>query len=379
MEVTIEKLIFGGLGLARTENGVIFVTDCVPGETVQCNVEGKQQGVPVATVVEIVKQSAFRRQPACKYFGECGGCDWLYIDYEFQVQNKKEIFLDCLKRIGKVISVPEIDIFTSPETNYRIRAQFKGSSSVGYGFFKRKTNDIVRLDYCPLLNDKCNNILSYINKKGFRSTGAKDLKLIAGANGSASQPVISGITKDTSSIEFGAFNFKVYGDSFFQSNNYLLESMGTWASKWVGGEFCVDLYGGTGFFSVMLGKSFSSGILIENVNAQVELARYNLAVNGCKNITAQHSDSEKMLSFIKKKPDLLIVDPPRPGLTKEVRNSILKVGPKKILYVSCNPSTQARDINSFIGNSGYSITHAALFDCYPNTHHLETALLLERK
>jgi 23S rRNA (uracil1939-C5)-methyltransferase len=376
-QVVIEKLIHGGLGLARTSSGVIFVSDCLPGETVEFIIDGKLQGVPLARPLSIVQPSEKRRTPNCPYFGECGGCDWLHIDYDLQVQIKKEIFIDCLKRIGKIKEIPEIECFSSQEFDYRIRAQLKIDRLGNCGFFRKMTHDVVKIERCPLLTPKCNAILKSINgtEHGFTED---TVKIIAGNCAVASDPVLDGMTDCQTDISVGKNTFIVYGDSFFQSNRFLIEFMGNWASPMVQGDYCVDLYGGTGFFSVMLGKCFAKGMLVESVLSQVELAKHNFATNGCSHFSAVCSDAERISSVVRTKPDLLIVDPPRTGLAKDVRKSIVSVAPSKVLYISCNPSTQARDVSVFLA-AGYSISHAALFDCYPNTHHIETALLLEKR
>jgi tRNA/tmRNA/rRNA uracil-C5-methylase (TrmA/RlmC/RlmD family) len=153
--------------------------------------------------------------------------------------------------------------------------------------------------------------------------------------------------------------------------------MGNWAKSYIKGHSFIDMYGGLGFFSIMLGENFSQGLLIENVKSQVEQANNNFRKNNIKHIRAEIMSAEDYLSQ-KSLPetDLLIVDPPRPGLTRKVREGIHDLNPGSILYISCNPSTQARDVDFLIKKCCYSIKKAALFDLYPQTHHIETALLL---
>ncbi len=374
-QTTIEKMIFGGLGLSRTPEGVLFISDVVPGETVEYRIEGKQEGIPLAKPVKIIEPSKDRRNPDCPYFNECGGCDWLYIDYQRQVEIKKEIFIDCLKRIGKIREIPVINIFSSPEKSYRMRAQLKVDNQ-NYGFYKKKTNEVIRITHCPLLTEPCNSVLDTLNRTLHQVNG-KSVKVIAGDILVASDPEIKEITQTQTEITVGNCKFLVYGDSFFQSNAFLTETMGNWASPMTNGGTCVDLYGGVGFFSVMLGKQFVKGYMIESVKSQVEVAKLNLSKNNISHFKAICSDAEHIRSTVNGNVDFLIIDPPRLGLTKIVRKSIISIGPSKILYVSCNPSTQARDVNVFV-TAGYRITKAALFDCYPNTHHIETALILEK-
>jgi 23S rRNA (uracil1939-C5)-methyltransferase len=361
--------------LARTPEGVLFISDVLPGEIVEYCIEGKQEGIPLAKPVKILEVSKDRRNPDCPYFGECGGCDWLYIDYNCQVEIKKEVFIDCLKRIGKIREIPTINIYSSPEKSYRMRAQFKIDNGK-YGFYRKKTNDVIRIARCPLLTEQCNSVLDTLNKSSCQING-KSVKIIDGDNHTASDPEIKGITNRQTEITIGNSKFLVYGGSFFQSNTFLAETMGNWASPMTNGGTCVDLYGGTGFFSVMLRKQFAKGYMIESVKSQVEVAKLNLSKNNINHFKAICSDAEHIRSTVNENVDFLIVDPPRPGLTKIVRKSIISIGPSKILYVSCNPSTQARDVNVFV-NAGYRIKKAALFDCYPNTHHIETALILEK-
>lgn len=374
--LTVEKMIFGGYGLARTDTGVLFVEDALPGETVEYVVNSKVQGVPLATPLKHIEKSDKRRLPFCKYYDECGGCNWLHIDPLYQADIKRDVFLDCMSRIGKIKNLPDVNTIYSPDVNYRIRAQFKTDGCGVYGFFKKKTNDIVRVNECPLLENKCNDLLLRIQGRNVSASNA-GLKIIAGVSGVASDPVLPGLTSATTEIVVGAKTFSVKGDSFFQSNRFIAEKMGVWAKPFIGGDFCVDLYGGTGFFSIMLADIFKKVTLIESVGSQVDMARKNFERNGCSHCHAVCSDSEKMRMFIKQKVDCLIVDPPRPGLTKEVRQSVQSIRPRQILYISCNPSTQARDVALFV-NNGYIITNAIVFDCYPNTSHIETGLLLTR-
>lgn len=372
--LTVEKMIFGGYGLARTDTGVIFVEDALPGEAVEYRVSSNVQGVPLATPVKYVEKSDKRRLPICKYYNECGGCNWLHIDPLYQADIKRDVFLDCLSRIGKIKKLPDVGVVNSPDINYRIRAQFKTDGCGVYGFFKKKTNDIVRINECPLLDNKCNDIVQRIQGRTINASKA-GLKVIAGTSIVASDPVLPDLTSAATDLVVGGHAFSVMGDSFFQSNRFITERMGLWAKPFVGGEYCVDLYGGTGFFSIMLADVFKKVTLIESVGSQVDLARKNFEQNECSHCHAVCNDSGKMRQFIQQKVDCLIVDPPRQGLTKEVRQSIQSIRPRQILYISCNPSTQARDVASFI-NNGYTITNAVMFDCYPNTSHIETGILL---
>jgi 23S rRNA (uracil1939-C5)-methyltransferase len=376
--VTIEKLVFGGAGLARTAGGVVLVTDALPGETVRIEQTGKTGGVPAARAVEILAPSHDRRTPPCPYAGSCGGCDWQHCAYPGQVSAKVAIMRDCMNRIGRIRELPDIVSYAAEEFGYRHRVQFKVGSQREVGFFAKRSHAVIPIDRCPLLVDPLNKLLDvFPDRLASLPSPVETLMAIAGDNGKvASFPVLPSLTADTVTISAGDRKFEVAGNSFFQSNRPLLEPLGTWARGQVRGGRFVDLFGGSGFFSVMLADCFSEGILIESVAGHVEAAKRNFARNSIPTVRAVTGKAENVLSLIGPGVvDCLIVDPPRTGLPPAVLHFIAKLKPPMVLYVSCNPSTQARDAGFLISKAGYRITRAAMFDLYPNTYHMESILL----
>jgi 23S rRNA (uracil1939-C5)-methyltransferase len=389
MPVRIDKLVFGGYGLGRDADGVVLIPGVAPGETVEYADDGSRGGTRVGRVTRIIEKSPHRRDPPCGYADECGGCGWIHISYDEQIRCKKEIFLDCIDRLGRFQRLDDIDILTAAapggdgrpqpaEFGYRMRAQIKiDHQNRCAGFFRRKTNDVVKIDRCPLLVDGINDVLMKLNTGmiGVVPDGVRVIKTLAGT-GTAGSPCIDGLTEESTEITAGGIRFLAGGGSFFQSNKYLLETLGRWASGYAGGGYCLDLYGGTGFFSLMLADDFDEIVLVENVPAQVRDAKRNFRHNGKNHLKAVLADVEKgnsLNSLIKpKRPDCVIVDPPRPGLVKSVRKWLIDTAPPVILYVSCNPPTFARDAGALIGG-GYKLSRWVLFDLYPNTHHMESA------
>ncbi len=382
--VCIEKLVYGGWGLARTDAGIVFVSDVLPGENVDVVLDRTIAGQKIATPVAINQPSPHRRKPPCAHFGTCGGCDLLFSDYREQLSSKTEIFKECLTRIGKIADIPDCEVFPSPEFGYRRRAQFKvNKKQKAVGFYRRKSREIIPLRQCPLLQPVLNSLLTKTDEICTSiSPECEQIKCIAGCRGEiASSPVLEACTVALTDILVGNHSFKVSGDSFFQGNAFLCEKLGAWGQQSVSGETFVDLYGGVGFFSIMLHRCFSKGVIIDSIGSQIELAHKNLRMNGISHIAARTCSAEVFLSEMKGSGpgiDCLFIDPPRTGLTPSVRQSILVCRPSMILYVSCNPSTQARDVGFLVGNAGYSLEKAALFDLYPNTHHLETVLVLRQ-
>ncbi|MDR0305314.1 MAG: hypothetical protein LBI42_00595 [Chitinispirillales bacterium] len=375
--IRIEKMAYGGFGLGRGEDGIVLISGVIPGELVEYEPRAMPGGVRKGLLTRVIEKSSFRRDPPCEHAGECGGCDWLHMSYDEQVRRKKEVFMDCINRIGKIESKNDIEMFTANEFGYRIRAQIKIDHQNGCaGFYRKKTNNAVKIDKCPLLTNEINELLTKLNSgKNPLPAGVSSVKVLSGKK-IASSPLLQNLTNAETEITAANRKFLAHGASFFQSNRFLHEKLGRWAQDFISGESCMDLYGGIGFFSIMLADIFSNGILVENDAKQVLAAKHNFHINGISNFKAVEADVEKPGSLervVKKaRPHCVIVDPPRPGLVKTTRKWLLDTAAPVILYVSCNPSTFARDAGELV-RGGYHIAHWTLFDLYPNTHHIESA------
>ncbi len=380
----IERLVHGGLGLARHEGAVVFVSDVVPGEVVQARVTGRRAQCDFAVPTRIITASPDRRAFFCPYAGECGGCDWQHILPARQVQLKREILSDCLRRVGKIAVTPEPEVFTSPETAYRIRAQFQlahGGRTVG--FHQRASNDPVDIAACPLLAPGLDAFLGCVRESAARlPSGVRKVMAVVGDGGRvASSPVLPPHSGQHTTVSVGARCFRLRGQSFFQNNRFLHEQLATWAAPLLSGARCLDLYGGAGFFSVMLAERFEEITLVELVPELARLAQATFEQNGLRHCTAVCSSVEKFSAApgpTSAGIDCILVDPPRQGLTREVLDNVAALAPPQLLYVSCDPATLARDIGALCSRHGYAIDRLALFDLYPNTHHLETEVLLRR-
>ncbi len=380
MVLTISKLVHGGLGLAHTADGAVFVSDVLPGETVQARLVGTRARCAFAQPSRVIDPSPDRRAPFCPHASLCGGCDWQHIVYERQVSLKRQILLDCFRRQGKLEELPPVETHHSPETRYRIRAQFKiAPGGNAAGFFRRGSNDIVALDRCPVLVEPLERFLTRLGTVAPRLAACpRHVKALAGTDGSvASSPVVPDLSGPSATIVVDGRSFEVSGDSFFQSNRHLLALLGRWAEDRLPGGVCVDLYGGVGFFSIMLSQRFSQVTLVEQDRSLVRLAVRNFDANGLDRSGAACANAERFAATATSSPDCLVVDPPRQGLTRVVRNGIARLKPRTILYVSCDPATQARDVGELVRKHRYALTRLALFDLYPNTHHLESAAVLE--
>jgi len=381
-ELTAEKMLYGGFAMARTEDlGIVFVDGLIAGETGRCVPVGKQGGIPYFETEEVLTKSEFRREAPCVHYGICGGCSWLHIAYEEQIRAKESIFADAMKRIGKISIYPKPELFTAEEFGYRCRAQFKVDLvSENVGFFKAKSNDVESITQCPLLTEKLNEILAdHESVRDAAINSKRGMMLIDTGNGVASDPVMAGVTKHDGVINVGEFRFKVEGDSFFQSNRFLTEAMANWCCDRLCGNRLLDLFGGVGLFSLFHGKRFKETVLVELSVAMADKAKEGFRDNGFTTGTALGMSSESFFHSAKAREfDTVIVDPPRTGLSKEVRKGVIDLQPQMILYISCNPTTMARDLGVWV-TKGYRIERTALFDLYPNTWHMEAGVLLVRE
>ncbi len=379
MHLTIEKLVHGGLGLARNDGAVVFVSDVVPGETVRARLVATRARCGFAKPLEILDPSPYRRAPFCPYVGVCGGCDWQHIAYTRQVELKRDILLDCLRRQGKLSAIPDVELFASPETRYRLRAQLKVNQTSGaVGFFRRNSNEVVDVRSCPLLVEPLDEFIEAL--RGCDEALPQQVKAIAGERGLiASAPVVTGAVQQVEK-SVDSRRFRLSGNSFFQNNVHLLAALGRWAAGRIDGGRCLDLYGGAGFFAAMLSECFSDIVLVEAEQQLVSLAVDTFTRNHIRHCQAIHSTAERFLNTrdVSDRPDCIIVDPPRQGMTRSAHEAIMRSAPPTILFVSCDPATQARDAGIFVNRCGYDIMSAALFDLYPNTHHLESILLLRK-
>jgi len=389
--LTVEKLVHGGKGICRTDEGVIFVDMVAPGDTIEIETDAIQkiQKTMHATAISIHTPSAMRRKAQCPYFGICGGCDWLYLTYESQIAIKKQIISETLTRLGKIKEIPDIETFTSPEFSYRRRVQFKiDSRKKKAGFFKKKSSDIVDINTCPLLCDPINTFLGKIRENlGTIKPHIDEVKAIAGndANGAystvASYPCFADASTANTEICCEGLVFPVLGNGFFQGNRFCTPQLGAWAAAHCKGDMFLDLYGGSGFFSVFLAKNFKKGLLVESIPSHTNMAEKTFVKNGITSVQIKNAQAMTVLNHVateKTSIDWCVVDPPRTGLEKGMCAALHAANCRTILYVSCDVATQARDAGILINQMGYRLEKTAFFDMYPQTHHMETVMILSR-
>lgn len=386
---------YGGYSIAR--NGkVIFIRGAIPGEVVEVDIVEKKRDYSVASVVNVLEPSEDRVKPACPVFGTCGGCQLQFVSYERQLAMKGEILLDSLSRLGGIEIKPG-EVFFDGQWNYRHRAQFKVSRQGVVGFFRESTRDVVGFDECPLLVQEINEVFSKIkdtvpveNLREIHISAGDALTVLLRGDEHDSEACVKVLETGVSGVAFnddhaagqdyiildiGGLKYSVSPWTFFQAHWSLNRRVVDFVANTLQpleGERILDLYAGAGNFSLPLAAEAGEIIAVEENRHAVEDAARNLQINNIKNCRIVRSSAEKY-KFTGKF-DVIILDPPRPGLTSEVAKKVLDHGASRIVYVSCNPATLARDLKKM--KDKYEVESVHQIDFFPNTFHIEAAAFL---
>ncbi len=383
-EVKIEKIVANGYGLAFAEGLTMFVSLAAVGDVVRVRITKKTGKVAFAEIVEIIEPSPFRVEPACKYFGRCGGCDFQQMSAEAQLAAKLSILQDCLKRIGKINFPTEIPIHAAEKIfEYRTRTRLTADTRTNkLGFFRRNSNEVFDIDECLILSDKLQKSLTELRETIVYEELWADLVEIETANGDTETSTFSDeILSETKAIsfKFGEFNYWFNAKTFFQGNPNLIEKLIETAIGDVKGETAIELFCGVGLFSLPLAKRFEKVFAVESNETSIEFAEKNAELARIENVefTAQET-SEFFDEFAVQKVQFILVDPPRTGVERTVLDAIISFNPQQISYVSCDPATFARDLKILTEN-GYEIEKIEAFDLFPQTHHVETVARLRIK
>lgn len=406
LEVEIERLLPGGVGLAHAEGLTLFVSLAAPGDLVRVAVDRIQGKVGFASIIEILKPSPVRIEPPCPYFGRCGGCDFQQLTYEAQLNAKVEIIRDCLHRIAKIDNPLNIPIHPSPnQWHYRARAMWQVDSANSddklLGYFERGSNHVCDVDYCAVLIPELQTTLEQVRNDIRAATAMdrlRDIEVVAGDEGVSVAPPLAGFKTDIVSRVIGNETYHFSAEAFFQINHELLEPLIAAAIVDAKGNTAVDLYCGVGLFTLPLARRFERVTGVESHPRAAEFAGRNIesakrgvsptvregvvagpADVGTRSIrlgnvdivTARVGDWLKEHSRSFGPVDFLLLDPPRAGAENTVIAGILALRPARIAYVSCDPATLARDLKKLIAG-GYALDSVVAFDMFPQTHHVET-------
>jgi len=402
LEVEIERLLPGGVGLAHAEGLTLFVSLAAPGDVLRVVIDRIQGRVGFASIKEILKPSPLRIEAPCPYFGRCGGCDFQQLTYEAQLDAKVEIIRDCLHRIAKLDNPLDIPIHPSPgQWQYRARAMWQvDSGDKLLGYFERGSNRVCDVEYCAVLAPELQATLERVRseiRSEIAAERVRDIEVVAGDEGVSVAPPLAGFRTAIVSRAIGNETYHVSAEAFFQVNHQLLEPLIAEALRYANRvkdpataevneategdhmsgarqESAIDLYCGVGLFTLPLARRFERVIGVEGSAPATEFARRNLEfakLNNAEVVTSGVSGWMKQHARSFGPVDFLLLDPPRAGAENAVIAGILALRPARIAYVSCDPATLARDLKKLIAGD-YVLDSVVAFDMFPQTHHVET-------
>ena len=382
-QLIIEKLVYGGEGLARLDGRVVFTPYVLPGETVRADVERAKNDLMRGRLLEVIQPVAARVEPACRYFYRCGGCQYQHAAYEFQLEQKRAILREVLRRVGKIELEQEIRLIAAAPWNYRNRIQLHIHGG-RIGYFEAGSQRLCAIDHCPISSPKLNEAIAILDRElpRFRSFTA-NVELFTNETAiqvnvldrvpASVRPLFETIGSGES-IDYAGF--RVSRNSFFQVNRHLVDPLVEAATADLAGETAVDLYAGVGLFSLRLAKSFQRVRAVESGWNAFRDLEFNIRQAGAP-VTGEHKTTEEFLSQVRQAPDLIFADPPRTGLGKHGIAELNRVRAPQLVIVSCDPATLSRDLHGLL-QAGYGIQQVTLVDLFPQTFHMETVVRLVR-
>jgi len=423
--LTIDSLAFGGNGVGRCEGKAIFVPDTAPGDTVRCRIRRNKGRYAEAELVEVIDPSPLRRTPPCPYAGRCGGCQWQHLDDAAQSDWKARLFADTLSRHAGVDGGVKPFVAAPEPFAYRSRIQFKcRQSENGFvlGFYRKGSHYVIDIDACPVADRRINDLIPQIKAWLAASPAPQQIPQVDVAvdDEGALRLVVHQIhPADPSLVDYlrqlalreglnlflqqGRKNTltKLHGDEnlfihplgdasqrlaygpggFSQINlaqNRRLVQAVLEAANLKGDERVLDLFCGMGNFSLPLARQAKEVVGVEDYSPSIAMARYNAEVNTIKNAIFHACDSAEALDDLTAQEsfDLVLLDPPRSG-AYAVMKSLQRLKVPRLLYVSCDPPSLARDLKPLI-HGGYRLVSSQGFDLFPQTYHTESLTILER-
>jgi len=415
MEVTIERILPGGLGIAHADGRTVMVALAAPGDRLRVRVDRGKGNVSFASIEEIIAPSPDRVEPPCPYFGRCGGCDFQQLSYQAQLKAKAEIIRDCLRRLARIEDIPDFQITPSPDPwHYRSRAQWQNDAvRQKLGYFESGSRTICDVAECAVLAPQLQETLESLRERmaGGSLPDTRDFRAVAGDEGvSIAPPIAAGVGRGKSpTVREGSDSgnksegvreitrtiygetYRLNAESFFQTNDALAPKLIEAAIGDANGKTALELYCGVGLFTLPLARRFSHVIGVETEAAAAKFARESLLSAGLTNAEIAARDVGVWLDDIRRydssrlspaaaaaladQIEFLLLDPPRVGAESRVIAGILGLKPRRISYVSCDPATLARDLKKLIAG-GYHLTSLSAFDMFPQTHHVETVVHL---
>lgn len=392
-QLEIEKLIYGGAGLARKDGQVFFVPKTAPGEKVEAEIRREKANFSKTKVTRLVEASPLRIAAHCAHFERCGGCHYQHLSYERQVAAKVEILRELFERAKLPLPV-EVQTVLGPEWNYRNRSQFHLHNGRA-GYLEEGSQKLVPVEACPVSSPKLNEALTALKRlardrrfPGFLKsieffTNEDELQVnVLETNRPVAKHFFAWMANEIPGVVSGAieypaagYQWKVSYRSFFQVNRFLVDDLVRLATAGLAGKHVVDLYAGVGLFSLPLAKEFERVTAVESG----KVAMYDLEANAkryqIQNVRIVQANVDAWLQDLTEAPDVMVADPPRSGLGLVAAQRLAELKTPELRIVSCDPATLVRDLVPLCA-AGYRIEDITLIDLFPQTYHLETVTRL---
>ena len=392
VDICIEDLTNLGLGIGRKviDNGaswVVMVPFVLPGERVRVKIHHNYKTYSEASLVEVQTPSADRITPKCQHFATCGGCQYQHMSISSQRSWKQSQVATAMTKIAGLSDITvNKTVGTSHEYYYRskitphLQRSSAGDQKVCVGFQQRNTRDIVDVKHCmvasKLINAKYTHLRDILMSSSSNAKFKEGPMLLRESNNGT---VVTDGNKDVQQ-KVGDIEFQFQAREFFQNNPYVLELLVQHVLDKAVGHGCkhlVDTYCGSGLFALSAAKHFQSVYGVEISTLSVDAAQNNAKRNYVNHVKFVKGDAKTVFSKLKKVPPsetVVIVDPPRKGCDASFMNQLLAFKPRKIVYISCEPTTQARDAKRIVQEGGYKITDLTPFDMFPQTRHIENVI-----
>lgn len=399
IELEISSLSNLGIGIARTQisdeaeaqqGWVVFVPHTLPGEKVRARIFRNDKSHSQADLVKVIEPSPDRLEPSCPLFGKCGGCQYQHLSYDKQLAWKTRQVEELLDHMAGVHITVAPAIASPRQWGYRskITPHFKRPrdgkiTEIGFLLAGQRSH-LVDVPHCPIAMDEINEALPGIRKEARANAKSykKDATLLLRATGGRVETNHNNPISETVATDAGELTFHFLAGDFFQNNPFILPAFTGYVAQQAsadGARYLVDAYCGSGLFSLCLAHKFEQVAGVEVSDTAADWARRNAELNQISNATFLAASAEAIFAGITfpASETAVVIDPPRKGCNQEFLEQLFAFGPSKVVYVSCNPATQMRDLKEFLA-SGYHLTAVQPFDLFPQTRHLECVMVLEK-
>jgi 23S rRNA (uracil1939-C5)-methyltransferase len=399
----------GGTTVARDDGKVWLVSYALPGEVVEAEPRGRQGGVAVAAATRVIESSPHRIEAPCPYFGACGGCQLQHAAYAHQLELKRQVVDEAWARAGLRLPPDTPVLGMDDPWRYRIRGEFEAVAGVEgwrFGFHRQRSHSVLPIDSCLIHDERIEHALPAFARAAneLNLTGLQNLLLTVEPNGKgllwrlrfhgrepkwpreefahrvADLLPYAVLLDDAMSLEFWGLTFRARSDTFVQTNyQQMLVLYRTALDMLSAGpsDRILDLYAGIGTISVAVARAAAGVTAIEENPHAVQLGRLNARINS-SHVEYLPGKVETVLRQIKLgQHQAVILDPPRAGCEPAALAELIRLGAERLVYVSCEPSTHARDLIALV-RGGYRVRRAAIVDMFPQTYHIESVALLER-